>query len=219
MRRALLTWVWLVVGCVRAGPTALESVPPDAWQCVARGRELVYGVEVPRDEGRAVQLFERACELGSEQGCFLFGRMTEWGRGVPRDEDRARRLWEARCRAGSAQSCAEVQRLDALFELTLPGQEFGRATVGRVVQGHRDALQYCYEAVLKAEPNLAGRVEVSFVVSASGAVTLAELEEDSIRRPFMSQCILEQVRAWRFPTSSDGEERRVAYPFVFSAVP
>jgi hypothetical protein len=91
--------------------------------------------------------------------------------------------------------------------------EQGDATsVRKVVNKYKGQIKYCYEAELKANPSLAGRVEVQFTVN-KGRVVGASLFANTTGSDSLGKCITGKVRTWRFPTEIQGE---VIYPFILT---
>ena len=87
---------------------------------------------------------------------------------------------------------------------------------GRVraaVLRHRDAIRECYERVLPASPDAAGRIDLSFVVETSGHVFDAAAETDVPALRQTRECVLALVR----PLRVDGLRRplRVSFPLLF----
>jgi hypothetical protein len=78
---------------------------------------------------------------------------------------------------------------------------------------HRDAIRDCYERVLPASPDAAGRVVLSFVVEASGHVFDAAAETDAPALRQTRECVLALVR----PLRIDGLQHplRVTFPLAF----
>jgi TPR repeat protein len=66
------------------------------------------GEGVARDDTRAAQLYQKACDGGYARGCFEFGRSYAAGRGVAKDEAFARQLFQKACDGGDMGGCAIV---------------------------------------------------------------------------------------------------------------
>jgi TonB family protein len=97
-----------------------------------------------------------------------------------------------------------------------------REVIRRVIRRHIGAVQRCYEQGLAADPTLAGRVVVSFIISPTGAVPAATVSESSLSGPrseAVTACIVTQVRTWTFPAPDGGGTVSVNYPFVFTSSP
>lgn len=86
----------------------------------------------------------------------------------------------------------------------------------RVVRQNQAAIRYCYETELQRQPNLRGRIEVSWRINLQGAVTTSRVARSTMGNPRVEGCIVRQVRGWRFP-QPDGGEVTVDFPFIFGA--
>ncbi len=87
--------------------------------------------------------------------------------------------------------------------------------VARIVRRHWNEIRYCYERELSHDPNLAGKVAVYFQIGPIGDVLRAEVRETTLANEAAEQCMLENVRRWRFPQPAGGGLVDVNYPFLF----
>jgi hypothetical protein len=85
------------------------------------------------------------------------------------------------------------------------------ATVRRYAPG----IQYCYDNELKRDVSLSGKMVLVLTVLPSGAVSEVTIGQDTLGSPRLQECILAQVREWRF---AEIEEGVVTFrtPFVFT---
>lgn len=84
--------------------------------------------------------------------------------------------------------------------------------VRAIVTKHRPLLQRCYEQAARASGSQDTiRIDVRLNVSESGAVTNASLNGPNLGN--LKPCILNTVKRWRFPASSEMTE--VPFPLVF----
>jgi uncharacterized protein len=60
----------------------------------------------PRDRGRAVEAYERGCDLGDSRACNNLGDALAYGDGVERDVVRSAATFDRACRLGEALGCA-----------------------------------------------------------------------------------------------------------------
>ena len=88
--------------------------------------------------------------------------------------------------------------------------------VANEIRRRKGAIVACYESALKRNPNLSGKVELQFTVSAVGKVTGAEIGTDTMHDDEVNNCIKSRVASWRFP-APDGGEVHFSYPFIFQA--
>lgn len=72
-------------------------------------------------------------------------------------------------------------------------------------------VRVCYESQLKQEPELSGRLVLSWMVSGGQALDV-RVEESNIPSEALVACVIGRVKGWRFDRDIDTEVR---YPFVF----
>ena len=96
--------------------------------------------------------------------------------------------------------------------LALTPEESAEA-VKSVVKRQSGQVAYCYESRLKENPALAGRMEISFVVSA-GQVVESRAALNTTGDDALADCVVARVSAWRF---SEGVSGEFTYPFTLSA--
>lgn len=87
--------------------SALERVcaSGDAQGCFNLGEMYALGQGVPKDETRAVTLFDRACSAGNYPACFDLGVMYTGGWGVAKDAARAVPPYKQACDGGVPWAC------------------------------------------------------------------------------------------------------------------
>ena len=100
----------------------------------------------------------------------------------------------------------QLGQADAMLE------EGDTASVQKVVRKYSGQVKYCYEAQLKNDPSLSGRVEVQFTVN-KGRVASASVFGNSTGSDPLGKCIVGKVRKWKFPEEIQGD---IVYPFVLS---
>jgi uncharacterized protein len=66
-------------------------------ECRRLGVTYQLGQGAPKDEARAVGLFEKACALKSPTGCVSAGQMLEYEHGVPKDLTKAAGFYKTAC--------------------------------------------------------------------------------------------------------------------------
>jgi TPR repeat protein len=65
---------------------------------------------VERNPARAAQWYEKACDLGSGDGCLYYGRMLRIGDGIQRDDAKGREILLRACTLGTGAGCVEAQQ-------------------------------------------------------------------------------------------------------------
>ncbi|MGF1468871.1 MAG: TonB family protein [Sandaracinaceae bacterium] len=88
------------------------------------------------------------------------------------------------------------------------------SVIRRVVGRRAREVQRCYDAGVRFNPRLEGRVEVAFVIDGSGRVQDVDLPTSTLGAPAVEACIRRAVERWRFP-APEGGSVEVRYPFMF----
>jgi TonB family protein len=78
--------------------------------------------------------------------------------------------------------------------------------------------QYCYESDLLLHPALQGKVVVQFVVGETGAVTDANVEQDTLGSAAVADCLTRWVRRWTVAARPTAPIT-VTVPFEFRPAP
>lgn len=87
--------------------------------------------------------------------------------------------------------------------------------IARVVQMHWHRIRFCYESQLSANPSLAGKIVVRWVISGTGDVQSATVVETTMNNERVENCIARSIQRWRFPQPEGGGIVVVNYPFLF----
>ncbi|MGZ3406975.1 MAG: AgmX/PglI C-terminal domain-containing protein [Caldimonas sp.] len=88
--------------------------------------------------------------------------------------------------------------------------------IAKEIRSRLGAIKACYEAGLKRNPNIGGKLQLRFEISSVGKVTSAEIENDSMHDEEVASCIKSRVSTWRFPAPAGGSVQ-FSYPFIFQA--
>jgi hypothetical protein len=104
----------------------------------------------------------------------------------------------------------------ALGEQTSPTVDLAREALNRVVKQHLKELTDCYERGLIKNPELKGKIVLSWSIFADGSVHEVEVESNTLEDPAVTRCLSNRPPTWTFPKPAGGEPVRVSFPFVFS---
>ena len=88
--------------------------------------------------------------------------------------------------------------------------------IAAVIRKHSGEVRYCYERELQKLPKLEGKLTVTFFISPTGDVTLADPEPADLP-PGMISCVRGRVVKMKFPPPKGGGSVTVTYPWVFKA--
>jgi TonB family protein len=89
--------------------------------------------------------------------------------------------------------------------------------IRRVIRRHINEVRFCYEQELAQRPDLSGRVTVSFIISATGAVQTSSVANTTLNNARVEGCVAQAVRRWTFPAPDGGGAVLVNYPFVLDS--
>jgi hypothetical protein len=92
-----------------------------------------------------------------------------------------------------------------------------KETIRRHIRRYINSIRYCYESQLQRRPDLAGRVQVQFVISDSGSVSSSHVASSTLDDATAEQCVARAVQRIAFPRPSGGGVVIVTYPFMFQS--
>lgn len=92
-----------------------------------------------------------------------------------------------------------------------------RDVIDAIVRKRKARIRLCYERQLNFQPKLSGKVTVAFIIGATGNVQSANISEDSMKSSAVNNCIISEVKSWKFPSPKGGTLVNVDYPFVFES--
>jgi len=84
----------------------------------------------------------------------------------------------------------------------------------KIVRAHLNEIKHCYDIGLKQDPELAGRVVVTFTIAGDGTVKSAQIASSDLSNATVTECMLARVERWKFAKPRDGAEVVVNYPFI-----
>ena len=89
-----------------------------------------------------------------------------------------------------------------------------RDQVAAVINRNIGQIIFCYEKGLQKNPNLSGRVTMSFEIGTQGRVNYAFPKVSSLRSPLVESCMANKLKGWKFPKPVGNVSVKVTYPFV-----
>ncbi len=101
---------------------------------------------------------------------------------------------------------------DAEFKGTIDRDE-----VRRVILANKRTIQNCYNIALARNPELYGKIVLSWTIEEKGRVSNATVKSSSVDNPAVANCILEHLKTWKFPDPPPDTVGQVAFPFVFTS--
>lgn len=101
------------------------------------------------------------------------------------------------------------------------GEEFlgniDRDAIRRVINENRRQFQACYERVLNKRPDLFGKVSLQWDIDNDGRAQNVRVKGTTLNNAEVEQCMVNRLRALKFPDSPLGKLAAVTYPFVFNS--
>jgi metallo-beta-lactamase class B len=91
--------------------------------------------------------------------------------------------------------------------------------IRRVIGGHINEVESCYDAALTTDPTFSGRIMIRFTIAATGSVDASELQSSTMANPVVESCAVQVAKRWQFPKPIGGGSVVVSYPFVLTPVP
>ncbi len=91
-----------------------------------------------------------------------------------------------------------------------------QSQIKTVIERNLTRIRFCYDSQLRRNPNLSGKVVVSFTINGNGRVSTVKLKTRKFRGSYLDSCVSEAIRGWSFPKFS-GDPISVDYPFIFSS--
>ena len=92
-----------------------------------------------------------------------------------------------------------------------------KASIHTTIRAHVGDVRTCYQAGLKRNPSLEGRVLVQFRIDPMGDVVHAQAQSSTLGDQAVENCILAAVRRWTFDKPEGDASVIVTYPFIFRA--
>jgi hypothetical protein len=87
--------------------------------------------------------------------------------------------------------------------------------IQKIVRTHYGVFRACYEAGLKKNPDLYGRVSTRFIIERDGQVRRSDPDCSSMPDPEVVRCVVEGYKTLSFP-EPEGGIVTVVYPIMFS---
>ena len=91
-----------------------------------------------------------------------------------------------------------------------------RDVIYAVIRRNMNQYRYCYQRSLTKNPDLAGKVTISFVIAQDGTVATAQVESSTLDSEEVESCIAQRWKRMQFPAPTGGGIVKVTYPLVFA---
>ncbi len=103
----------------------------------------------------------------------------------------------------------------------LTGESAGKGTrsqaaINRVVSRQQSRLKKVYEAMLKRDPSLSGKLVIKFTIMPDGTVANVSIQTSTTNNTTFDKRIISYIKRWKFSPISGGGPVEVIFPFVFT---
>lgn len=78
------------------------------------------------------------------------------------------------------------------------------STINAMVKSKQAALNRCFSTAFDAGEAIPGTVVLEFTIAPSGGVTRAEVAESNVQNDSVGECLVEQLKGWRFRPAGEG---------------
>ena len=96
------------------------------------------------------------------------------------------------------------------------GGSLPKEEIRRVIREHIADVKTCYSKRLGDHPQLAGTVNIRFVIATTGDVTDSSVQSTTLGDVQAEECIADAVLRWKFPRPAGGVVS-VTYPFTLKS--
>jgi len=90
-------------------------------------------------------------------------------------------------------------------------------SIKKIMKRYNGRVKSCYERELKGNPDLSGKVTVSFEIETNGKVAAADIADNTTGSSDLEACILKVIRSIRMNPPPEDVVEVAGYPFIFSA--
>ncbi len=89
-------------------------------------------------------------------------------------------------------------------------------SIAQTMKRYTGRIKQCYERQLKSDPDLKGKVSVSFEIGTDGNVSGVGIEENSTGNAELANCIKREVSRIRFVPPPEDDVEVAGYPFILA---
>jgi hypothetical protein len=128
--------------------------------------------------------------------------------------------WQNAIRAGIMKYPPQIVPGRPRIEGSLEGA-VGEEEMRRAVRRQMKSLDHCYFERLRVRPDLGGRLVARLSVDSSGephdtVVMESSAPSPKVNDPPLQDCVLREIKRWKFPAKPGQRPSTVEYPFVFA---
>jgi TonB family protein len=86
--------------------------------------------------------------------------------------------------------------------------------ISSVISSYLGGIKYVYNRELKNNPNLSGKITVSYIINPDGTVSDISIKESTVNWPPLEEKLIKRIKHWKFPPSKS-RKVRIVFPFLF----
>ena len=90
-----------------------------------------------------------------------------------------------------------------------------RSVVDAYIKRNLTKIKHCYEKELAKNPNLFGRITITFIISGNGSVSTSKVNRTTMNSEPVENCVASAIKQIKFPPLKGGGIATINYPFVF----
>jgi hypothetical protein len=94
------------------------------------------------------------------------------------------------------------------------GGKLDKEVVKEYIRKQLAKIRWCYQMAFQKNPDLEGKLTVSFIISPTGSVMSAKVINSTLNDAELEGCVEKKIMTWRFPAPQGGGVVKVNYPFV-----
>ncbi len=92
-----------------------------------------------------------------------------------------------------------------------------REAIRRVILDNKHTIQNCYNMQLNRDAELYGKVTIEWTITEGGRVKNATVKGNTVANAEVANCIVRNLKNWKFPDPPPDTEGQVSFPFVFTS--
>lgn len=193
-------------------------VQAEAWERCGSPRERVQ-LLIERDGGGQVSVVDTDLAPGSPRECVaraISGRVVPDERLRPGTRNLIQLPWGSRWQDAQSELRRGGGQIQPAIHDGAPTRPYDPSIVVDGIRSQLREVQRCYEATLRTQPGLAGKVTVRFTLVEAGRNVDAHATENTTGHHGLALCVVNAITALHFSRYPTGGALDFSYPFVFA---
>lgn len=181
-----------------------------AWKDLGKRPEGELSFTLSVKQGAAIEVvYESGLQDASLAGCFkehLKGAVFRKSTDQEAEKIGVTFALKALAKGGA------VSLIPAKLKLTGKASNLSSDDALSVFRKNAPKIRQCYDDLLKKKPGAGGKVAVTLIVGPKGKVARIGFREFSIEGPGFKNCLINEIKKWKYPKPHSGEPATVDYP-------